>query len=112
MDCDNLQNPGPPGDDQFVKWSNTGGPSGNGVYRDIASFKSYTGQELHGISNSNTRFNSDFTLRAGSPEIDRGCLITGFNDRGSWAYIGVKPDMGAFEYSGISISVYLPLVKR
>jgi parallel beta-helix repeat protein len=114
MDCDNLQNPGPPGDDQFVKWSNTGGPSGNGVYRDIASFKSYTGQELHGISNSNTRFNSDFTLRAGSPEIDRGCLITGFNDRGSWAYIGVKPDMGAFEYSGISlsVSVYLPLVKR
>lgn len=100
MDCDNLHNPGTTTDNNFVLWSNTGGPLGNGVYRELASFRSYTGQELHGISNNNTKFNSDFTLQAGSPEIDAGCVITGFNDRSPWNYKGSKPDMGAFEYTG------------
>jgi len=72
---------------------------GNGAYSILASFQSYVGQERHGISNSGTRFNPDFSLRAGSPEIDAGSIITGINDHGPWAYQGQRPDIGAFEYS-------------
>lgn len=102
MDCDNLYNPGTSSDSNFVQWSSSGGPSGNGIYRDLSSFRSYTGQEPHGISNNNTKLNADYTLQPASPEIDAGCLITGFNDRGPYAFKGSKPDMGAFEYSNSS----------
>ena len=112
VDCDNLHNPGTTTDNDFLKWSNTGGPLGNGVYRELASFRSYTGQEMHGISNNNTLFNPDYRLMVGSPEINSGCVITGFNDRGAWAYKGSKPDIGAFEFTGAPTPVYLPVILR
>ena len=98
LDCDNLHNSGTPTDTRFVRWSSSGGPEGSGVYRNLDNFQAYTGQELHGISDNSTLFNPDLSLRGGSPEIDSGCDITGFNDRGPWAYKGEKPDIGAFEY--------------
>jgi uncharacterized repeat protein (TIGR01451 family) len=97
LDCDNLHNPTPA---NFIQWSNSGGPEGNGVYHNLADFQRYTGQESHAISNNGTLFNPDLSLRAGSPEIDAGCVIVGFNDRGPGAYKGQKPDIGAFEYTG------------
>jgi len=97
LDCDNLHNPTPT---NFIQWSNSGGPEGNGVYHNLADVQRYTGQELHAISNNGTLFNADLSLRAGSPEIDAGCVIVGFNDRGPGAYKGQKPDIGAFEYTG------------
>lgn len=112
LDCDNLHNPGGTIDNEFIQWSNTGGPSGNGEYRELTSFQSFTGQELHGVSNNNTRFNSDFTLQAGSPEIDIGCVITGFNDRAAWVYRGLKPDLGAFEFASTPMSLYLPIIRH
>lgn len=99
LDCDNLQNAGTPTDTRFILWSRSGGPEGNGVYRNLSTFQAYTGQELHGISDNSTSFKPDFSLRAGSPEIDAGCVIAGFNDHGPWAYRGPKPDIGAFEYA-------------
>ena len=101
LDCDNLHNPGTPTDTRFARWSNSGGPNGNGTYRNLADFQRYTGQELHGISNNGTLLNPDFSLRAGSPEIDAGCVITGFNDRGPSAYKDARPDIGAFEYANL-----------
>ena len=112
MDCDNLHNPGTITDDDFIRWSNSGGPLGNGIYRDLASFRSYTGQEMHGISNNNTRFYPGYTLQPGSPEVNSGCVIPGFNDRSPWTYFGAKPDIGAFEFTGPLELIYLPLVLR
>jgi uncharacterized repeat protein (TIGR01451 family) len=97
LDCDNLQNAGTLTDARFIQWSHSGGPDGDGVYRNLADFQAYTGQELHGISDNGTLFNPDLSLRTGSPEIDAGCVIVGFNDRGPWAYRGRAPDIGAFE---------------
>jgi uncharacterized repeat protein (TIGR01451 family) len=99
MDCDNLHNAGTQTDARFIQWSNKGGPEGDGVYRNLADFQAYTVQELHSISDNGTLFNPDLSLQAGSPEIDAGCVIVGFNDHGPWAYQGQKPDIGAFEYS-------------
>jgi len=98
FDYDNLHNAGTATDTRFIEWSNSGGPEGNGVYRNLSDFQTYTGQESNGISDNGTLFNSDLSLQAGSPEIDAGCVIVGFNDRGPWAYSGQKPDIGAFEY--------------
>jgi hypothetical protein len=108
MDYNNLHNAGTPTDAQFVRWSGDGGPEGNGLYRNLADLQTYTGQELHSISNNGTLFNPDLSLRAGSPEIDAGCVLVGFNDRGPWAYQGRKPDIGAFEFR----PQYLPIILR
>ena len=40
-------------------------------------------------------------MQSESPEINTGCLIVGFNDRGKWDYKGSNPDIGAFEYTGV-----------
>ncbi|HDD24504.1 MAG TPA: DUF11 domain-containing protein [Chloroflexi bacterium] len=101
LDCDNLHNAGTLTDTRFIRWSDSGGPEGNGIYRNLSDFQAYTGQELHGISENGTRFNPDLSLQDGSPEIDAGCLIPGFNDRGPWAYAGWGPDIGAFEYTDV-----------
>jgi uncharacterized repeat protein (TIGR01451 family) len=98
MDCDNLHNVGTPTDSKFVAWSRDGGPDGDGVYRNLTNFQVYTGQEMRGISDNGTLFDADLSLQSGSPEIDAGCVIVGFNDRGPWAYQGAKPDIGAFEH--------------
>jgi uncharacterized repeat protein (TIGR01451 family) len=98
LDYDNLYNGGTPTDTRFIQWSKEGGPEGDGVYRNLEDFQAYTGHELHGISDNNTLFNPDLSLQEGSPEIDAGCVIVGFNDHGPWAYKGRQPDIGAFEY--------------
>ncbi len=85
---------------RFVVWGNRGGPEDNGLYRTMADFQTSTGQERHGLSDTNTVFGSDWRLRSGSPEIDAGTLITGFNDRGPNHYFGLAPDIGAHEFSG------------
>lgn len=104
-DYNNLHNAGTPTDTRFILWSQSGGPEGDGVYRNLSDFQAYTGQELHSISDNGTLFNPDLSLRAGSPEIDAGCVIVGFDDRGPWAYQGPKPDIGAFEFrSGPDLS--------
>ena len=42
----------------------------------------------------------NFNLGPGSPAIDVGVIIEGFNDPGSpWTYLGAAPDLGAFETS-------------
>jgi len=110
MDCDNLHNPGTITDDEFIHWSNTGGPLGNGIFRELTSFRSSTGQETLGISNNNTRFYPGYSLQPESPEIDTGCVIPGFNDRSPWAYFASKPDIGAFEFTGPLELIYFPLV--
>lgn len=95
FDCDNLHDYQRGG--VLVQWSDLGGPSGNGRYPDLAIFRASTGQEVNGISDTGTLLNPDFTLQAGSPEVDAGCLVEGFNDGGRWRYTGSSPDIGAFE---------------
>ena len=42
----------------------------------------------------------DFHLKPGSPLIDRGAVLFGFNDPDSrWPYHGAAPNVGAFEYA-------------
>ncbi len=98
MDCNNLHNAGTATDTRFIRWSSSGGPTGDGEYRTLSEFQAYTNQDLNSISNNGTVFNPDLSLAAGSPEIDAGCVIVGFNDRGPWAYLGDNPDIGAFEF--------------
>lgn len=81
---------------RFVKWTNST------MYISLESFVSGTGQELHGISEADNRFvdvaSDDFRLSAGSPCIDAGVILPGFNDAHSpWPYQGSAPDIGAFE---------------
>lgn len=97
FDCDNLHDLNP-GDNSFVQWSSNGGPTGNGTYNNLAHFQTYIQQELHGISDTRTIFNAALELQIGSPDIDAGCFITGFSDRGPQAYRGIAPDIGAFEF--------------
>ena len=99
LDFDNLYHAGSSPSSRLIQWTDHGGPKGNGAYQNLADFQRYVSQEMHAISNSNTRFNPDFSLGLGSPEIDAGTVITGFNDHGEWAYTGLRPDIGAFEYS-------------
>lgn len=101
FDCNNLHNTKPSGG--FIQWSNSGGPNGNGIYRDLGTFRSYTGQEKSSLSVTASLLNVDLTLKLGSPEIDAGCLIPGFNDRGPVAYKGAKPDIGAYEFNGSAL---------
>jgi hypothetical protein len=97
FDCDNLHDLNPT-DNTFIQWSSSGGPTGNGIYRNLADFRAYTDQEIEGISDTRTLFNSAWQLQVGSPDIDAGCFIPGFSDRGPQAYVGSAPDMGAFEF--------------
>ena len=62
------------------------------------------GQEPNGIFGAENFVNAaagNFQLLSGSPGIDRGVILPGFNDPNSpWPYSGSGPDMGAFESSG------------
>lgn len=97
FDCDNLHDLDP-SSNTMIRWGSTGGPSNDGRYKTLAQFQAHTGQELNGISNTGTLFDADLHLLPGSPDIDAGCVITGINDRGPYAYTGAAPDLGAFEY--------------
>lgn len=64
----------------------------------------FAGKEVHGINGGNPRFvnyaTNDFHLQSGSPAIDKGATITGFNvDRdGVRRSQGSGWDIGAYEY--------------
>ena len=111
VDCDNLHDLDPTSN-YFIVWSDIGGPNGNGRYTNLADFQTATAQELNGISNTNTLFTTSFRLIPGSPDIDAGCLIPGFNDRGPYLYHDTAPDLGAFEYYYLPYSTFLPVIER
>jgi hypothetical protein len=73
------------------------------TYSTFAAFVSGTGDETHGMSNSDHKFTNagagDYTLQSDSPDIDKGVVLIGFNDANSpWSYTGSAPDIGAYEY--------------
>ncbi len=106
FDCDNFYGEV----NAFIVWGATGGPNGNGRYVNLVDFQMATGQELNGISGNNTQFTTAYHLLSGSPEIDAGCLIAGFNDRGANQFLGSAPDIGAFEYSPFDFQIWLPAI--
>jgi hypothetical protein len=74
----------------------------NGVnYWSWEAFRSGTGLEAHGVWGKPFFVNpqaADFRLAPGSPGIDQGEIIPGFNDQASaWPFKGQAPDLGAFE---------------
>jgi len=76
---------------------------GSTVYTSLPDFRAATNQELNGIS-ADPKFidpdNGDFLLQSGSPCIDAGVLLPGFNDANSpWPYQGSAPDIGAYEFN-------------
>ena len=79
--------------DRFVKWEN----SWHGT---LASLRSGTGQETHGITASDFTWDADLRPLAGSPLIDAGVVIPGVNDD----YSGSAPDIGAFEVGSVTPS--------
>ena len=89
----------------LIRWNNT-------LYANLPSFTAATGQEAHGLSLSpgfKNAGNGDYTLSPVSGLIDRGQVIPGINDN----YLGLGPDMGAFESSpGTIHPLWLPLVFR
>ncbi len=112
LDCESLFSERLLSGKDFIEWSNTGGPSGDGLYKQLEDFQAYTGQELDGMTGGNTKFYFNHSLRSGSPEIDSGCMIEGFNDRGPWKFFGEKPDIGAFEFTTDLILFYIPVIQR
>ncbi len=89
LDYDNLWNNNI-GD--LVRWNNI-------RYSTLTAFSAATGQEAHGFSAAPGFANStggDYTLDSESSLIDAGRVIPGINDD----YIGIAPDIGAFEYPG------------
>ena len=86
---------------QKFRWGNELGPTGNGQFTNFEDFQAYTGQEPNGIFADPMWENPDasnFRLQEGSPCIDSGVLLPGFNDANSpWPYWGSAPDIGAFE---------------
>ncbi len=70
--------------------------SGHGNTRRLAELRRWTGFQRHGISGDPMFMDPaahDFTLRAGSPAIDKGAQVA---DR---EYSGSAPDIGAAEYA-------------
>jgi hypothetical protein len=76
---------------------------GSTRYSDLATLRSGTGQEVHGIAADSLFVNAaggDFRLQASSPCKDAAVIIAGFNDVASpYAYEGSAPDIGAFEFA-------------
>jgi hypothetical protein len=98
FDCDSLYSSSLPDGNAFIQWSRDGGPDGDGKYNNLSDFQTITGQELNGIIGGENTISFYHELRYGNPEIDKGCVIIGFNDRGPWKYLGTKPDIGAYEH--------------
>lgn len=70
-------------------------------YDTIEDFRAGVGQELNGICADPMFYdpeNGDVRLLEGSPCIDAGAILVGFNDLDSpWPYQGNAPDLGAIE---------------
>ena len=73
--------------ERFVKW-------GDERYYSTADLKNGAGQEANGKSLASFGWDGELRPQAGSPLIDAGVLIPGFND----GFSGSAPDIGAFEY--------------
>jgi hypothetical protein len=90
----NLDYVDPGSGDKIAKWNGTD-------YYSFASFQSGSGQEAHGQWGKPSFVDAaggDFRLAAGSPGIDRGVVLPGFDDADSaWPSRGAGPDMGALE---------------
>lgn len=78
----------------FAFWNNK-------IYATIADFRAASGLEQHGIDAKPLFVNAaanDLGLANGSPGIDAGTTLIGFNDANSpWPTVGNAPDMGAIE---------------
>ena len=77
----------------------------------LAEMRAATGLELHGLSVAPGFVDAgggDYRLSAASVLIDKGLVIPGINDD----YSGLKPDIGAFEFSGGPIFTDDPLSAR
>ena len=94
FDCDGLYSSRLDSDKPFIQWSRHGGPEGNGSYNNLPDFQVATGQESNGSIGSGNAGRILFDDQV----IDSGCIITGFNDRGKWQYLGSNPDIGAYEW--------------
>ena len=59
-------------------------------------FRSWTGYDAHGVGTNPAfvdRAHRDYRLSTGSPAVDRGTMLSGWND----GYLGSAPDMGRYE---------------
>jgi len=80
------------------------GESGPREFRSLDAWKEATGQEAHGFNADPMFIDSyptvgNFRLEGGSPCINAGVVLPGFNDATSpWPYTGSSPDIGAYEY--------------
>jgi parallel beta-helix repeat protein len=77
----------------------------------LAELQAATGLESHGLNAAPGFVDSttgDYRPGAASPLVDKGLLIPGVNDD----YAGIKPDIGAFEYSGAPVFADDPLSVR
>jgi len=101
LDYDDLWNDGA---NDLVRWDDT-------RYATLASFAAATGHESHGI-NVEPGFadaaSGEYSLDPSSDLIDAGVVIPGINDQ----YAGSGPDIGAYEYEGWSLRLYLPLILK
>jgi len=79
--------------ERFAKW-------GDERYYSIEDMANGAGQEANGKSPASFGWDGELRPQAGSPLIDAGVLIPGFND----GFSGSAPDIGAFEYGSGSAS--------
>jgi uncharacterized repeat protein (TIGR02543 family) len=85
---------------QLVRWGHDA--DWPDVFRSLEEWQTVYGQGINGINADPLFVNpatQGFQLQSGSPAIDRGVILPGFNDANSpWPYSGSAPDMGAFEF--------------
>lgn len=86
--------------DRNLLHNNAGGRiayvDGRGATTSIGTFRSWTGRELSGMQVGPKFVNAaahDFRLKAGSPAIDKGVLISGVTD----GFVAAGPDLGRYE---------------
>ena len=75
-----------------------------GSFGSLETLREGTDFEEHGIAGDPSfvgAASANFRLREGSPAVDAGVVILGFNDPlSAWPYSGAAPDIGAFEAAG------------
>jgi hypothetical protein len=74
--------------------------NGGSSYDTLATFRSGTGQETHGLSGDPLYTDTALHVPATGPTVDKGVVLSNFNSLDSaWPYSGSAPDMGAYESS-------------